>query len=122
MLKFLLVAGAAVAIAGTPAQAQLLGGVTGAVNGTVGGTLNGAVNGTLRGALHLQGREYAVAMPFATSGLTASVQAACHPEAGLPGSNTGCVDPVMMWGPQLHRGLVYATDMIIGLWVVRLKR
>ena len=80
------------------------------------------VTGTLRGALHLQGREYAVAMPFATSGLTVSIQAACHPEAGLPGSNTGCVDPVMMWGPQLHRGLVYATDMINGLWVLRLNR
>ena len=37
MLKFILIAGAAVALAGTPAQAQLLGGVTGAVNGAVGG-------------------------------------------------------------------------------------
>ena len=80
------------------------------------------VSGTLRGALHLQGREYAVAMPFATSGATASLQAPCHPEAGLPGSNTGCVDPIMMWGPQLHRGLVYATDMVNGLWVLRFER
>ena len=52
MLKFILIAGSAVALAGTPAHAQLLGGVTGAVNGAVGGTVGGTVNGTLRGALN----------------------------------------------------------------------
>ena len=49
MLKTILIAGAAVAFAGSPAQAQLLGGVTGTVNGAVNGTIGGTVNGTLGG-------------------------------------------------------------------------
>jgi len=51
MSKVILIAGAALALAGSPAQAQLLGGVTGAMNGAVGGSLGGTVNGTLGGVL-----------------------------------------------------------------------
>jgi hypothetical protein len=55
MLKSILIAGVAIGIA-APAQAQLLGGVTGTVNGALGGTVNGTlgstVNGTLGGVLN----------------------------------------------------------------------
>ena len=49
MLKPILIAGAAVALAGAPANAQLLVGVNGTVNGAVGGTVAGSLSGTLNG-------------------------------------------------------------------------
>ena len=51
MLKSILIAGVAIGIAATPAQAQLLGGVTGTVNGALGGTVNGALGSNVNGTL-----------------------------------------------------------------------
>ena len=55
MLKPILVAAAAIGISASPANAQLLGGVTGAVNGALGGSISGGANGSLGGVLNSVG-------------------------------------------------------------------
>ena len=58
------------------------------------------ISGALRGDLGQQGREIAA---LATSDADAFVQ-----------------DRPFTWGPQLHNGLVYASDHTSGLWITRL--
>jgi hypothetical protein len=58
------------------------------------------ISGTLRGDLGQQGREIAV---LATSDEDAFVQ-----------------ERPFTWGPQVYRGLVYASDHTSGLWIARL--
>jgi len=60
------------------------------------------VSGTLGGDLGRQGREIAA---LATSDADAFV-----------------TDRPFTWGPQVYRGLVYASDHTSGLWIARLRR
>lgn len=60
------------------------------------------VSGTLSGDLRAQGREIAV---FQTSDEAAFVE-----------------DRQFTWGPQLYKGLVFASDHNSGLWITRLHR
>ena len=60
------------------------------------------VSGTLRGNLGVQGRELAA---LATTD-----------------ENAYIADRPFTWGPQLHKGLVYASDHTSGLWITRLVR
>ncbi len=56
------------------------------------------VTGELLGALDRQGREFA-RVEYAGAG--------------------GCEDGTCTWAPQLHNGLIYLSDLLTGLWVLR---
>jgi hypothetical protein len=58
------------------------------------------LSGELMGDLYLQGREIARLLPT-------------HPEGFTPNSP-------MVWGPQLHKGTIFFSDMNSGLWAARL--